>query len=354
MNRIERYIYQKTFNASDRIEIYDSFRQYLLDGLSAETTFEKLIDNYTRRGKKPADPIGQILRECAQNLKSGFSLAESLKEWIPEQELSIVESCDRAGKLAEGFKNAMIIADGAGKIAGTIKSTLISIGYIQSLCISLVVIFCMVLVPTIKQMVPLEKWNTLQLGVWYLYVAITDYWYVFLLVGIAFSLAVFRSLARWTGNIRFWFDRYPPYSVYKRLQGASFILNVNAMLSAGIPIEKAIRGMVQSSDSPWMLERLEAILRNIEAGEKNLGAAMDATGYEFPGEEAIIKMQSLFETANQEDSLHRFARKWLDKTVIAVEKSGTAIQISGYFGIAIVILSLILVMADLLEQAFFL
>ncbi|KAF0669613.1 hypothetical protein L247_16415, partial [Salmonella enterica subsp. enterica serovar Worthington str. BCH-7253] len=83
--------------------------------------------------------------------------------------------------------------------------------------------------------------------------------------------------------------------------------NVNAMLSAGIPIETAIRGMVESSTSPWLLERLEAILRNIEAGEKNLGAAMDATGYEFPGEDAIIKMQSLFETANQENSLHRFA-----------------------------------------------
>lgn len=54
MNRIKRWIYQKTFNASDRMEIYDNFRQYLLDGLSAQITFEKLIDNYTRRGKKRA------------------------------------------------------------------------------------------------------------------------------------------------------------------------------------------------------------------------------------------------------------------------------------------------------------
>ncbi|KAF0784791.1 hypothetical protein L243_14905 [Salmonella enterica subsp. enterica serovar Worthington str. BCH-3008] len=42
MNRIKRWIYQKTFNASDRMEIYDNFRQYLLDGLSAQITFEKL------------------------------------------------------------------------------------------------------------------------------------------------------------------------------------------------------------------------------------------------------------------------------------------------------------------------
>ncbi len=70
-------------------------------------------------------------------------------------------------------------------------------------------------------------------------------------------------------------------------------------------------------------------------------------------EDAIIKMQSLFETANQENSLHRFADKWLDKTVKTVEKSGTVIQVMGYFGIAIAILLLILVMSDLIQQAFF-
>ncbi|ELT2900052.1 conjugal transfer protein, partial [Salmonella enterica] len=151
MNRIKRWIYQKTFNASDRMEIYDNFRQYLLDGLSAQITFEKLIDNYTRRGKKTGDPIGEILTECSQNLKAGFSLAESFKEWIPDQELSIIESCDKAGKLTDGFKNAMIIAEGTDKISGSVWSTLLNFGYIQSLAIGLVAIFCITLVPTIKQ-----------------------------------------------------------------------------------------------------------------------------------------------------------------------------------------------------------
>ncbi|MEA7538842.1 fimbria/pilus outer membrane usher protein, partial [Salmonella enterica subsp. enterica serovar Virginia] len=45
----------------------------------AQITFEKLIDNYTRRGKKTGDPIGEILTECSQNLKAGFSLADHLK-----------------------------------------------------------------------------------------------------------------------------------------------------------------------------------------------------------------------------------------------------------------------------------
>ncbi|EIK1335582.1 type II secretion system F family protein [Salmonella enterica] len=352
MNKFERYIYQKTLNAGDRVEIYDNFRQYLRDGVSAKVTFEKLIDNYTRRGKKPGDPIGKILTECSQNLTAGFTLAESFKEWIPEQELSIIASCDKAGDLPEGFKQAMFIAEGTEKISDSIKSTALALGYIVILSISLVIAFCVALVPEIKQTVPLEQWNSLQLSVWYFYLLVTDYWFLLLAVFFVFIGIIFRSISTWTGNVRFWFDKFPPYSIYKRLQGASFILNINAMLSAGIPVATALESMVISCKSPWLRERFEAILRNIEAGEENLGAAMDATGYEFPSEEAIIKMQSLFETSNTEGSLQRFAEKWLSKTVLSVQRSGTVIQIGGYFAVAFTMVLLVVVMSDLIRQAF--
>jgi len=353
MNNFERYIYKKTFSASDRMELYDDFRQYLLDGLSAQDTFAKLIDNYTRRGANPGNPIGQILKECSDNLKAGFSLADSLREWIPDQELSIIESCDMAGKVADGFLNAMFIAEGTEKISRSIKSSLMIVTYMFSLSFGVVAMFCILLVPTLKQNVPLEKWNTLQLCVWYFYVLVTEYWYLILLVIVAISFAAYKSLSKWTGNIRFHFDKLPPYSIYKRLNGATFILNVNAMLSAGIPMETAINNMVTSCESPWMLERLEALHGAIESGVENLGAALEEIGYEFPGEAAIIKMKSLFETSNAEGSLKRFAGKWLDKTVTSVEKTGEALRILGYFGCAASIGLLILIMSDLIQQAFF-
>ena len=61
MNRFTRALYQATFSAQDRIEIYDDFRQYLLDGRSAKETYQKLIDYYSLRGKKRRDAVPQIL-----------------------------------------------------------------------------------------------------------------------------------------------------------------------------------------------------------------------------------------------------------------------------------------------------
>ncbi|EET2714450.1 conjugal transfer protein [Escherichia coli] len=353
MNNFERWVYKKTFSATDRIELYDDFRQYLLDGLSAQNTFGKLIENYTRRGANPNNPIGLILDECSQNLKAGFSLSESLREWIPDQELSIIESCDAAGRVADGFLNAMFIAEGTEKISRSIKSTLMVMAYMFSLSFSLVIMFCILLVPVIKQNVPLDRWSTAQLGIWYFYVLVTEYWYLMIGFILAATFSMFKSLSVWTGNIRYNFDKIPPYSIYKRLQGATFIMNVNAMISAGIPMQTAISNMVASCESPWLRDRLDAILAAIESGEENLGTALDVTGYEFPGDAAIIKMKSLFETSNAEGSLKRFAGKWLDKTVSSVEKTGETLKVLGYFGCAGSIVLLLVVMSDLIQQAFF-
>ncbi|ECC1532443.1 conjugal transfer protein, partial [Salmonella enterica subsp. arizonae] len=47
------------------------------------------------------------------------------------------------------------------------------------------------------------------------------------------------------------------------------------------------------------------------------------------------------------------AGKWLDKTVASVEKTGELLRILGYFGCAGSIGILILIMSDLIQQAFF-
>ncbi|CAH0297544.1 conjugal transfer protein [bacteria symbiont BFo1 of Frankliniella occidentalis] len=353
MNRVERYLYQLTLSADDRIEIYDNFSQYLRDGVSAQDTFKKLIANYSRRGKKPGNAIAKILQECADNLSAGYSLSESLSEWIPEQELSIIESCDEAGRLPEGFDNAMLIAGGTGRIVSAVRGAAGIIIYMSALLLGIISLFCILLVPVLKQAVPLSQWNGIQLGIYYLYLVITDYYWIILIIVAALIFMVRRSLDKWTGNLRFYADKLPPYSIYKRLHGATFILNVNAMLSVGIPMEEAIKKMTRSCRSDWLAERLEATSRSIESGEQNLGMALDVTGYEFPGEEAIIKMQSLFETNNSNGSLKRFAEKWLDKTIKGVEQTSERLRIVSILGCGVFICVLIVVMFDLIQRAFF-
>lgn len=353
MNRLARALYQATFSAQDRIEIYDDFRQYLLDGRSAKETYQKLIDNYSRRGKNPGDAVAQILTECSENLGGGFGLGDSLREWIPDQELSIIESCDLAGHAEDGFLNAIDIASGTGRISATVKSTVGITAYLTLLTVSVLVLFCMMLVPVILQAVPLSQWNGLQTGVYYFYLLLTDWWWLMLLCFGGIITLVILSLPRLTGPLRFFLDRFPPWSIYRRIHGAAFIMNVNAMDAAGIPLERAIASMKESTRSAWLYERLDAVERAITAGEENLGQALDATGYEFPDERAIVKLQSLFETKNSEGSLKRFAATWLDRTVSSVERTGERMRIGSLLLCGVLVASLMLIMFSLIQKAFF-
>ena len=353
MNRFARFVYKSTFNARDRIEIYDDFRQYLLDGRSAEETYQKLIDNYSRRGKNPGDAIAQIMGECRENLSAGFGLGESMREWIPDQELSIIESCDISGKPEDGFLNAITIADGTARIRSTVKSTSMISGYLTLLSVGVVTLFCVMLVPVIIQVVPVSQWDSLQTGVYYFYLGLTQYWWVAAFLLTITGTLVVLSLPRLTGRLRHFLDRFPPWSIYRRIHGAAFIMNVNAMHSAGIPMEEAVTSMKESTRSAWLYERLDALEKAIRGGEQNLGQALDATGYEFPDERAIIKMQSLFETKNSEGSLKRFADSWLERTVGDVEKTGDRMRIASLLSCGVLVAALLLIMFSLIQKAFF-
>ncbi|CBJ48253.1 type II secretion system F family protein [Erwinia amylovora] len=353
MNRLARAVYQATFSAQDRVEIYDDFRQYLLDGRSAKETYQKLIDNYSRRGKNPGDAVAQILTECAENLGSGFGLGDSLREWIPDQELSIIESCDLAGRPEDGFINAIDIASGSGRISSTVRATVSVTGYLTLLSVTVIVLFCMMLVPVIIQAVPLSQWNGMQTAVYYFYLLLSDWWWVLLLLFGGVIALVVWSLPRLTGRLRFFLDRFPPWSIYRRIHGAAFIMNVNAMDAAGIPMERAIASMKKSTRSAWLYERLDALEHAISSGEENLGQALDATGYEFPDERAIVKLQSLFETKNSEGSLKRFADTWLENTVRSVERTGDRMRIVSLLLCGVLVASLMLIMFSLIQKAFF-
>lgn len=350
MNKIKRAIYKASFNASDRRDIYDSFRSYQMDGLSAEDTYDRLINVYSRRGKKPNQPIALILAECKNNLSSGSNVANSFGEWFPEDEVSILSSCERAGNLIKGFENASVFCGQMVAISEAKKSARNTFIYMSFLTFGLIIVVCMLMVPEVQKFIPLDKWSGMELSLWYLYIAISDFWFLILGVIILLLFILQKSYDRWTGDFRNRADNYFPYSIHKRVQGSIFIMNMNAMLSADIPMEEAIEGLMEYSTSAWMLERLQAINGAIKHGDKNLGAALDSTGYEFPSVEAIIKMQSLFDTKNGIKSMERFSDEWMKKTVSSLEQLSLVVRVGSMFTCGASIIYIVTVMSSLLQN----
>lgn len=352
MNNFDRKIMKATFSAQDRLEIYDNFRQYMLDGATAKKAYEKMIISATRRGKKPNDGVAMILTECMDKLNNGDSLADSLSEWFPAQERSVIESCDTVGRAADGFAEAIKIADAIYRIKKPVRSA-VTVSLVMFFNFFVVLgVMCSLIIPIIEQSTPVERWNVAQKGVYFFYYATVNYWYVIIAILIGFIYLISYSLSRWTGEARVYFDKFPPYSIYKMMQGTTFLSNVDAMLSSGMALQDVLFRISKQSESAWLSERVDAVLGGLSNGEKNLGTALDSSGYEFPSEKAIIKLQSLYETSNSEGSLSRFTRRWLEDSIENIDAAAKTIQIVSLFANAISVIGLVAIMYPLIQQMF--
>ncbi|EOX7343107.1 TPA: hypothetical protein F6U33_25465 [Citrobacter freundii] len=352
MSEIGRKLSQLTFNAADRRDIYENFRQFMLDGATAKKAYQCMIDGYTRRGKKPNDATAVILRECAETLNSGKSLAHSLKDWFPESERSVIAACDIAGRSADGFKEAAKIASAEFRLVKAIRSTSMISLFMMFNAFAILYIVCSFLVPIVMQYVPLERWNAIQTTIYYFYSFLSSYGIIVIAIMIFGVYLFFRSLTRWTGNLRFHFDKFGGYSLYRSMQGAIFLTNVDAMLSSGMSLKTVLLKLKETSDSAWLKERIDGALGGLSNGETNLGTALDSSGYDFPSEKAIIKLQNLFETSSSDGALGTFSERWLNETVEDIEKKGQRIQVICMFLSGFSVVGTTLSMVPLVQQMF--
>ena len=352
MNGFNRFITRATFNASDRIELYDNFRQYLLDGVEVDVVYSRLIESYTRRGKKPNHPIAEILRECSSHLATGSTLAESLAEWIPESERSVIEASDAVNATADGFYRAEKMAKDLKRMKSSMFGAVAMLLFMFLCFFTLLAMICSMLIPYILQTTPLYMWGSAQKVIYYFYVFISEFWYIAIAAVLATIYLVVYSLPRWTGSGRYHADKFLPYSIYRTLNGAIFVSNVDAMLSSGIPLRDALLKIKGSSRSKWLIERIDGALIGLSHGEGNLGAALDSSGYDFPSEDAIIKLCSVFDTSNKSGSLTSFSDRWQESTISALEKASKSIQVMGMLGCAFGIIGVCFILSPLITAMF--
>ncbi len=75
-------------------------------------------------------------------------------------------------------------------------------------------------------------------------------------------------------------DNIMPWSIYKDIQGAAFLLNMAALLKAKMTTLNSLN-VLQDFASPWLSTRLDSIIYRVRQGD-HLGLALRQCGYQFP------------------------------------------------------------------------
>ncbi|MBY4841134.1 type II secretion system F family protein [Pantoea sp. DY-5] len=319
-----RWIGQKTFSTSDRTTLYEDLA-FLLE--SNQKT-EDAIAGMQRSRRRKNDPMLLCLSDVRRALTRGRGIEAGLAGWVPPQETTIL----RAGRAAKDLQGALHRAIFVVKGMGEMKSITISnLSYPALLLGSTFYMMKMVyerFLPQLERMVPVENWTG---ALWWLG-SLTHFFidnrYLLAVALAVFSGWVIWSLPRLTGPARKRvLDRLFPWSLYREMQGVSFLLNLSALLRANVRTDEAL-DMLSRNATPWLYERLTAAKRQVARG-KHLGLALADSGYVFPSRDAIDRLSLLTASPGGEDNIENFARMWLTKTIERIKRTTRLLQVAG-------------------------
>jgi type II secretory pathway component PulF len=143
----------------------------------------------------------------------------------------------------------------------------------------------------------------------------TSQWFatnaLWILVPLAVAgIMVWVSVPRWSGRGRDWADRIPPYSLYKLAQGAGFIYTVIELGRMGQTLNTSLLNSLSGSASSYTRSRIKAIEHNMSSGR--WGAAMQATGHQFPARDLITVTEALDGTEGWVEKFATYLDRWLE------------------------------------------
>lgn len=249
---------------ADRAEFYNTIAYYL-ENFKLEETLEALA----KRRIEKKEMYGYMLMEWLQALRDGHALTDVLRGWLPEDELAIIAVNARERKDRQGFEYACMLAESKGKMISSVVSNLAQPVVAIILLFIVMAMFAIRIIPNIVKGQDVSKWPWAGKAV----VALSDFvvnqvwWLGLVLIGvivlIGYSMPRLRPDKPYIGALRPVLDRIPPYSIYKSLQSASFLLSLSSLLMAGSELRLAIKQLRESA-SPYLqfyLELMDVELR---------------------------------------------------------------------------------------------
>lgn len=313
---LDRWWARTQLTANARLSLYRKIARILANGLPLLRVLEELHDRASERGRKPREAMAVVLLDWKRAVQNGRMLGEALQGWVPASEQMIVLAGEQAGRLETALESVAGVVTGARRIRAAVLGGIAYPAAIVVMITLYVYLFGTRVIPEFARVVDAERWRGTARSL-YLMSGFVQHWMPALVVLFAALLgALLWSLPRWRGAWRVRADRLPPYSVYRLVTGASFLMSFSALQAAGITVEKSLARLSVGA-GPWLQERLAGALLGVKSG-LNCGEALRASGYGFPSVQIVDDLCVYAQYRGFSEALKMIADEWLEEGVQAV------------------------------------
>ncbi len=234
-----------------RGDIYETLAQQLGDAGSRRV--ETLAETFGAWGKRDAArdlSVATIYQAIEQRLRKGKTFSQALHGFIPTDEEMLIDAGEASGRLSEAFRAALMSqsaqAEMRGAMAGAMAQPVFNfIGLIVS-SIALGKMLWPDLMATFSE----KYWPDWCLPMIHFDLWIADNWWV-MVVGLVLLPLYYVTLPAWTGRSRLFFDKLPPWSLYRDRNASSLLVIFAGLIRAGLTVDESIKRLLISA-TPYM------------------------------------------------------------------------------------------------------
>ena len=295
-------------NRKNRFRIYRKLEGMLKMNEALSRCLDRLYQNASEMGKYPKKPAAMALREWFLKDRAGVGLSEAMEGWVPSGELYMIRAGEESGTMAKAFSSIQAMGERAREMK-TAVSYAVAYPGIMFVMVSFVLwMFGVNLIQNMRKTAPPQVMDAMK-EVALVSDFINDYGLWVVLVLIIICIIIASTLGSWRGPTRMKFDKFPPWSWYRILQGSSFLLGLSALLGAQVPLKRALE-ILEEQANPWLKERLNSARQEVLRG-RNLGEALRARDYNFPEASVAIDLEILSERADVGSVIESVTQEWI-------------------------------------------
>ncbi len=323
-------ILQFKFDTNARTRLWRKVGKMIGDGIPIISALEEIR---ALRSKK--EPMAQALSEWIAQMNNGRKLSEAAKDWVSSEEIMLLTAGEQSGTLPETMNSIVIVTKAKTNIVAAIRNGLLYPAFLVGVAFGLMYLFSYKIIPAFTTAARGDYWTGMARTIVDSAAIVQNWLHWFALVLVGLVVALFMSFSRWSSRTRTVWDRHVPYSIYRIMIGASWLIAMAALLEAGVRVEKALEQLMAQS-GPWARVRIAAALRGIRSG-LNLGDALHVSGYEFPDREIISDIRIYATKSGVDEAMRTIADEWIEESVERIRSLMRVI-----FGITLIIVALLL------------
>lgn len=303
-----------------RADFYFDLGMTLDDKIPLFTTLRK----YESRARQRNQTTAPLFLHILKRMQTG-SLSEALRGVAADSELIMLDAVQTSGDqaLSEGLKFLASTVEKIDHLKGVARKAVVYPIIMIVVFYGMLYGFSTEVVPILSSILPPEKWPFLGRMLYATATTVQQYG-VYIISGFFLLIALFLyTLPYWTGRIRRFLDKYPPWVLYRDFSGAMLIVSLSTLMRSGVSLRSSLERSLRFS-SPWLGWHVREILTRLS--RPNTSTFGDAFQTGVLNQYLEDRIQDAAERRNPVEAFVKIGVGSIDRLAASIEASAAKLN----------------------------